>query len=136
MHSFVTSSRYSDLQRQPPKSRTAVRAPTSIRTSAILTRSLVAERDDRVEARGSSRGHEAEEDARHRARRDRDRQRDGVELHGPAQTVAQALDRGDAHDRAGQTADEREDDGLDEELGHDVVRARADRHADADLARS
>ena len=59
----------------------------------------------------------------------------GVEDEAPAGELADHGRDGEADDDADEAAEERQGQRLDEELGEDVAAARADRLADADLAR-
>lgn len=63
------------------------------RATARRELSLVSQGHDRIERRGAPRGEEAERDAGRRARSHRDRERERIELHRPAQGAAQEGDR-------------------------------------------
>ena len=81
-------------------------------------------------------GQEAEDRADGDARRDGDaRATPALGIIGDDEDAADADRDRAADDDAEDAADHRQDDRLDEELHEDVPLARADRHADADLAR-
>src|SRR5207253_10189316 len=91
---------------------------------------------DRVEARGLARRVEAEEDPDGRREAEGEHDRLRGDERAPLREVADRLGAGHAERDAHDAADQRERDGLDQELQKDVTPACADRHAQTDLARA
>jgi hypothetical protein len=91
---------------------------------------------DGVEAGGAPGGQKAEDDADGGAGGEGDAERAEGGAHGPLEGADERHGAGEAERGAGGAAEQRQYDGLDEELQPDVALAGADGHADADLARA
>ena len=93
------------------------------------------ERLHRIEACGTHRGVQPEDEADTHRHDERQHDRRGRHDRRPAGEVADRLRQADADDDAEDATGQRDDRRLDQELADDVALARADGAADADLAR-
>src|SRR5262245_11838511 len=105
------------------------------RRAGAAALSLPAQRLDRIQQRGTARGVPAEEHPHRGGEQEAARDRRGRELRRPARERRDRRRQRDAQHDPGQAADPAQQHGLDQELQQDVHPARADRHADPDLAR-
>src|SRR6185369_6793647 len=111
------------------------RSGSSERESMVmLVLLLVAQGADRIESRGHPGRPHAEHHPDGQAEQDGRRDRRRVELEAPTGELADQGGDGEAEHDPDQAAEQRQGQGLDEELGEDVATARADGLADADLA--
>src|SRR5918996_205152 len=104
--------------------------------SEVPESSLMSEGHDRIEPRGLGRGVDPEHDADQRRHPDPQRDRPPLERVGERRDLGDQDRDPEPERHSGQPAEGGEDDGLGQELAHDVRSARPDRLADADLARA
>src|SRR5476649_831465 len=96
---------------------------------------LVAQGVDRIEAGCFARRVEAEEDADDSSDSECQEDRGGADLDRPSGDFREARGESDSESYPDQAAEDREGDGLEEELQQDVAALRSDGHADPDLTR-